>query len=142
MVQTISRLAVLPLLIMLASCGGGDEPGTNVELALKLESRAGIASAPHRVGEPALVGLPPGDRLTITASQPVRWRLEYQGQSSYGFSRNLQFSTITVTERTSSNPSMFWSADIAGAVPPGKSVSFTVIAETTPETEFQLSVRQ
>jgi hypothetical protein len=137
----IARGLVLCALFTIAACGGDDTEPSAEGRSFVLENRAGQQSEPHTYGLPATVGVPVGERLVIKATVPVRWRIEYAGQSSIGFGRTLQFSTVTVNELTSSNPSTVWSADLAGTTSPGGNVTFNVVAETSPETVFQVNVR-
>lgn len=129
------------MLFTLSACGGDAADSSPETRAFTLGDRAGHWSQPHPYGEPATVGISIGERLTIKTEVPVRWRIEYAGQASHGFGRSLQFSTLTVEELTLSNPSSVWSADLSGIVPQGGYITFSVVAETSPETVFDVNVR-
>ncbi len=141
MTMSLARGLVVCTLFALAACGGDDTESSPEGRSFVLENRAGQQSEPHPFGVAATIGVPVGEQIVIKTTTPVRWRIEYAGQTSSGFGRSLQFSNETVKELTLSNPSSVWSAELAGTTSPGGNVTFTVVAETNPETAFQVNVR-
>ena len=131
---------VISAAALVSGCGGSDSTATDGRVFV-LRGNGG-QSEPHPSGVGAGVVVPVGTSFEIHTDTPVRWRVEYPGGTSSGFGNTLNFSGLTVAERTTSNPTTTWSASLAGTVQSGQRVIFQVVAETTPETEFRINVTQ